>query len=88
MPLNLTQQSILSSNLLKIINSAHYAMSSSHMYYHVSIVDCHVIIVDRHVITVNCHISIVTVNVGQRANLTDFANWRATLDAFFDEGRN
>ncbi|KAL4290063.1 hypothetical protein GQ457_14G006560 [Hibiscus cannabinus] len=75
-------------NSLKIINSAHYATSSSHMYCHVSTVDCHIIIVDRHVITVNCHISTVTVNVGQRANLIDFANWRATLDAFFDERRN
>ncbi|KAL4310039.1 hypothetical protein GQ457_01G014510 [Hibiscus cannabinus] len=88
MPLNLTQQSILPSNSLKIINLAHSATSSSHMYCHVSIVDCHVSIVDHHVITVNCHVSTVTVNVGQRANLIDFANWRATLDVFFDEGRN
>ncbi|KAL4379977.1 hypothetical protein GQ457_02G037490 [Hibiscus cannabinus] len=88
MSLNSTKQSILPSNSLKIINSAHFATSSSHMSCHVSTVDCHVIIVDRHVITVNCHVNTITVNVGQRANLIDFVNWRATLDAFSDEGRN
>ncbi|KAL4385162.1 hypothetical protein GQ457_15G014460 [Hibiscus cannabinus] len=37
--------------------------------------------VDCHIITVNCHVNTVTVNVGQRANLIDFANQRTTLNA-------